>query len=231
MLNLTHITDRLPALSGLASDFQSAADSRYLAGVWDKDIPRALSWYVPPWGDLAFITSSTSSCYIAPSWSWAAAKFGVEFVNYRYENQFCSDLDIVATKVTPTGLDKFGAVEGGSIEAYGRIRSGLIKELPDLVVPGRRTLYLLSGNSAVSVLAIYAPDDAGRFEGREFTVLLLYLGTVSVGSVIAMAVKPVVGKCNTYERVGLAFSFSGHGSSHAFKAYFYDVAKTRILMV
>lgn len=75
-LHLTYITDRLPALSGLASDFRSVTDAHYLAGVWCEDMPRALTWYVPPWEKATAVSSSTPS-YIAPSWSWAAAEFGV----------------------------------------------------------------------------------------------------------------------------------------------------------
>jgi hypothetical protein len=36
--NLTKTTDRLPALSGLASEFQRVTKARYLAGIWREDM-------------------------------------------------------------------------------------------------------------------------------------------------------------------------------------------------
>ena len=227
-LHLTNITDRLPALSGLAYNFQSATNAQYLAGVWRGDMPRALAWYVP-FGEDA--VSSTSSGYIAPSWSWAAAPFGVTFVNSSLENLFHKDMDIIATGVTPAGIDPFGMVKDGFIDVSGRMQRGLVKELPDLLVPGRRTLYLQSGNSDSSTLGIYAPDDVNGVESREFEVCFLYLCTLSAGTSVAMAIKAVGGKTDTYERVGLAFSgLPGHGHGDV-RELFQDVAKTRIRLI
>ncbi|KAH9209559.1 heterokaryon incompatibility protein-domain-containing protein, partial [Leptodontidium sp. 2 PMI_412] len=65
---LTVPTDRLPALSALASILHShAREDRYLAGIWQHDLPRGLLW-----------TCSSGSIdhglqagpYVAPSWSW-----------------------------------------------------------------------------------------------------------------------------------------------------------------
>ena len=188
-LNLTHITDRLPALSGLASDFHSVTGAQYLAGVWHKDLPRTLTWYVPPWGNPAAVSSSSiSSSYKAPSWSWAAARFGVQFVHCSREIHFHGDFDVITTVVTPAGADPFGTVKGGGyIDASGRLQRGLVKELPDVLIEGHRSLYLQSDKSDGSPLAIYAPDDPSRIEGHEFGVLLLYLGTYSTGTAVALS--------------------------------------------
>lgn len=71
---LTYWTDRLPALSGMASRFHANTESQYLAGVWLSDFPRCLAWY----------RSELSDCPVGkpcmwrsidngvPSWSWAS---------------------------------------------------------------------------------------------------------------------------------------------------------------
>jgi hypothetical protein len=231
-LHLTDITDRLPALSGLASDFRSVTDAHYLAGVWCEDMPRALTWYVPPWEKATAVSSSPPS-YIAPSWSWAAAEFGVQFVSPGYNSQFHHGVDIIATGVTPASLDPFGTVKGGFIDLSGRMRVGLVKELPDLLVPRRRTLYLQAGNSDSPPLAIYAPDNANKVESREFRVLLLYLGSFSGKEAAAMAIKAVDDEIGIYERLGLAFSeHSGGGwACKRFEEFFQHAPNTRLRLI
>jgi hypothetical protein len=231
-LSLTKITDRLPALSGLASDFQSATDAQYLAGIWREDMPRALSWHVPYGKEGVAVSSPTSPRYIAPSWSWAAANFGVTFPCNRYDIAFHSDLDIIATGVVRTGLDPFGGVESGFIDAYARIQRGLVKELPDWISRERRFQFIISSNTDNSILALYVPDDTRKVENRELTVWLLQLGRFSLGVVVALAVKPVDGEYNTYKRMGLAMSNNLlYGSNQEFVKLFQDVGKTKIRLI
>ncbi len=47
-LKLTKQTDRLPAISGLASRLASRQSGEYLAGIWSSDLPRALCWRQQP---------------------------------------------------------------------------------------------------------------------------------------------------------------------------------------
>jgi len=219
--NLTNATDRLPALSGLASEFQRVTEARYLAGIWREDMPRALAWYVPFFNAVGVPPLISVSDYIAPSWSWASAKLGVLFANGGYENQFYGGLDIIDAGMTLVGLDPFGAVEGGYIDVSGSIQTLLVQQLPDLIVPGRRTLYLHSSNSRGSILATYAPDDVSKVMGPKFKVLMLYLGRYSTGQIVAMAIEPVDGQCNTYRRIGLAYT--GEPGYEEFAHYFRDI--------
>ena len=226
-LDLTNITDRLPALSGLASDFHSTTGARYLAGLWREDMPRALTWQVTDYEKAAAVSSSDSPSYIAPSWSWAATKFGVWFVDSNHEHEFSSDLDIIATEA-PTGRDPFGMVKGGFIEASGRIQRGLIKAPRGYEGSKSRRLYFQDS----SILVSYTLDDSNKAESHEPGVWLLYLGIFSGYTVVAMAVKLVDGGCNTYERVGLVTSDAPvRGSDQVFGGIFQDVAKTRIRLI
>ena len=66
-LRLTERTDRLPALAGVAQQFQSRTRDTYLSGIWKSELLRGLHWsYLPPG------TMIRPAIPRAPSWSWAA---------------------------------------------------------------------------------------------------------------------------------------------------------------
>ena len=62
--NLTYDTDRLPALSGLATRFKNLSDDVYLAGMWKSQLQTELEWevLVPP-------SHTRPVAYVGPSWS------------------------------------------------------------------------------------------------------------------------------------------------------------------
>lgn len=75
--NLTRPTDRLPALSGIASEFSKILNDEYLLGLWKRDLHLGLLWKqtrspseepnnIPNWGSV-------------PSWSWAALNKPVQW--------------------------------------------------------------------------------------------------------------------------------------------------------
>lgn len=64
--SITFDRDRLVALSALARSMQSEKLGRYLAGVWEADLPRAL-WWKP-----VYASGYRPRRYSAPSWSWAS---------------------------------------------------------------------------------------------------------------------------------------------------------------
>jgi hypothetical protein len=84
-MDITNITDRLPALSGIASEFQRVTKAQYLAGIWREDMPGALAWYVPLYENTGISPLTSAFNYVAPSWSWAAVKSGVQFANLSHE--------------------------------------------------------------------------------------------------------------------------------------------------
>ena len=68
----TRITDRFPALSGLASEMQAAYGGEYAAGAWQDDLLRSLLWR----RDLKSMLTHTPLCrlseYRAPLLLWGA---------------------------------------------------------------------------------------------------------------------------------------------------------------
>jgi Heterokaryon incompatibility protein (HET) len=65
--DLSIATDKLPAVSGLASRFSRLWGCAYYAGLWECMLVEGLNWYV--FEPLAFRLEE----YCAPSWSWASA--------------------------------------------------------------------------------------------------------------------------------------------------------------
>jgi hypothetical protein len=65
-LELTYERDRLPALSGLARRLNAAKLERYLAGIWEGELPGGLFWACED------KHAHRASEYVAPSWSWAS---------------------------------------------------------------------------------------------------------------------------------------------------------------
>ncbi|KAM0813974.1 putative HET-domain-containing protein [Seiridium cardinale] len=214
-MKLTKISDKLPALSGLASDFQQLTKSRYLAGIWQEDMPDALAWHVPFYDDtppsrlaLSSDCIASSSDYIAPSWSWASVRF--EVVNI-YSNLCHGDLRVIDAEVRSASHDPFGTVESGWVKLYGKIRTFSVRRFPDVSISGRRTLYVQLGNSQNPFLATYFPDDPYAITASEFELSALYLGTDSKRIDVAMGVQRVDEKGNIYKRVGLV-----HNDRHIF---------------
>jgi Heterokaryon incompatibility protein (HET) len=70
-LGLTEETDRLIALSGLASAVSKhrSPDDSYLAGMWKEDLGHGLFWRVP-WAHKQPVTRAPQPC--PPTWSWAS---------------------------------------------------------------------------------------------------------------------------------------------------------------
>lgn len=64
---LSRPTDKLPAVSGLASLFKDRFKAEYVAGLWSNVLIEGLAWQ-----GLGDKTAMSSDEYIGPSWSWAS---------------------------------------------------------------------------------------------------------------------------------------------------------------
>jgi hypothetical protein len=68
-LSLSHSSDALPALSGIAKDFAAKIGDEYVAGMWKRTLVLNLLWYFME--DAGHVTTP----WTAPSWSWASRAF------------------------------------------------------------------------------------------------------------------------------------------------------------
>ena len=85
---LTFQTDRLPAISAVASIIADATGDRYLAGLWRNDLLAGLAWVAARYPETA-----THQEYIAPTWSWASRPLKVWYPDRRTRHSRGADLE------------------------------------------------------------------------------------------------------------------------------------------
>ncbi|KAH8890115.1 HET-domain-containing protein [Thozetella sp. PMI_491] len=81
-LDLTKQTDRLPALSGLASRMSRFLGA-YHAGLWESSLFYDLAWRVDKLCDSLYCSKE----YRGPSWSWASVNTAIRYMDYEKEFQ------------------------------------------------------------------------------------------------------------------------------------------------
>lgn len=110
---LTYTSDRLPALSGLASHYARLTGQSYLAGLWREDLARLLLWSMDP----QIAPSPLPPKYRAPSWSWASLDGRIGMPISRSSKS--PSLRVLEADTRPSGLDPLGAVESGHLKVSG----------------------------------------------------------------------------------------------------------------
>ena len=130
---LTNETDKLPALSGLAQNFQHAVpQAEYVAGIWSTHLPAALLWRTR-------YTARRPMSYIAPTWSWASIVGNITYESQRHidfggfeerpqELPFdCDfgDLSVERISTRPKHNDKYGAILSASLSLSGALLTNI----------------------------------------------------------------------------------------------------------
>jgi hypothetical protein len=152
---LSFSSDRLVAISGLASRFPSFFEdedederptaSDYLASLWRGDLIRVLMW---EGNRKAYEEPPPPSPYCAPSWSWAAIDTGVGggYSNWWDPGQATSLPDRTLCEVLGASMNAlsdsipYGAVKSGELARWGPV-APLPQSVYD-VAHGDRPLYL-----------------------------------------------------------------------------------------
>ncbi|KDQ28962.1 hypothetical protein PLEOSDRAFT_1102999 [Pleurotus ostreatus PC15] len=125
---LSYPTDKLPAISALASTMSESLGGEFLAGLWTRDLHRGLLWahfgVTTPEKYLAEVSQ-----YIAPTWSWACQPnmvgwvWGIDTLNYNQEFEYLGNNFVV----NPEG--PFGRVNPGKL-----VLSAQIRKLPSVEI-------------------------------------------------------------------------------------------------
>lgn len=117
----TRSMDRLPALSGIASEFQEKNGERYIAGLWRSHLLQGVLWLVYPSNRIPI----EGEPYRAPTWSWASVD---QPINYRFDSwEFVPDAEIISVECHASGQDPFGAVSpGANLSLRGRVKTAYV---------------------------------------------------------------------------------------------------------
>jgi hypothetical protein len=129
-LNITYDSDLLPALAGLAKNFNDIDDlrSNYVAGIWEEDLPRGLLWRRTPLPEAAAAVKPTQPYPDKiPTWSWVSGKsdlFGITFSIINMDDTFTID-----SRLELLGIERSGSCDQarflGSETSSIRLRGAL----------------------------------------------------------------------------------------------------------
>lgn len=113
---LTKPSDKLPALSGIATRYQKATGDTYYAGIWKASLLKGLKWHLyEPEND-------RPSIYRAPTWSWASVFGEILWTEYKSPavHSLARSTAILDCSVTPKNpLAPFGQVSEGTLTIKG----------------------------------------------------------------------------------------------------------------
>lgn len=216
-LCLTYGSDRLPALSGIASMFATKLGDEYIAGMWRKDLAFGLIFKVEE-QDEPFRSMNPSSIP-GPSWSWYSCdrrvqtrisfhtRFTVKSSDGTYDGALFNSpecfgplIEVISLSATPLGENSFGAVRNAELTVMGRLQSVWYSN-------GQ-----IHSNEDGEVVGELSQDDPGTFGGRRTTkVFMLPIaicgnwvdGRPQDRSWHALALKEVLSEPKTYLRIGL----------------------------
>lgn len=222
--SLTKDTDTLPALAGLAREFQRVTGDVYCAGLWKKDIICGLLWdRLPVWskdGTTRWDNTKPSE-YLAPSWSWAGVLGRqANFPNWRAKDALSSKFAFNIAKVLEVhtvlkGPDQFGQVVSGKITLKARFYQ--LARPPTNTVEDKAT-DIVQETSAFLQHVDRAFRDTGRIEyefsqqhvpipGQKFAIIELIRWDNAPGSGVPgmelMALESTRKEDNEYRRIGL----------------------------
>jgi len=186
--------DRLPALSGIASELQIVWNDKYIAGLWQKCLLGQLLWAAEArFGSnldknqpLTYNCNNVVIGYKSPGWSWATYHYAVDM--FTMETEVAKVIDFGVTLVSDQA--PFSAVSCGWLSLKGKLgRGGAIRECE---VSSFR--YIMDGRT----------QDESLFN-EDTRVLLLGHGKNSV-PYWGYALRP--SNTGTYLRIGIAIVYS-----------------------
>lgn len=196
---LSHPSDKLPAISGLAEAFEEASGiTGYVAGLWEEDLIEGLLWSVASEDDTTSVVETRP-----PSWSWASVDGAITWwtrsflKDWSTKNALQAKPSVISLEIVPSGSDPRGRLSLASLKVNGVLRR-LTGQWPK-----SRKLY---GTSvAVNERVDYDYLISRETQIRLF-VLVIYLGTKPAGGILrnsfGILLTPTRQE-NTYRRLGL----------------------------
>lgn len=206
--NLTYASDRLPAISGLASQLQRSLQADYWAGFWSDTFPQCLLWFVLDRHNDNRGSRSKSKRILplqAPTWSWASVTGRV--ILSRRDSSFESALENVEVTCIPSSSNKYGAFRKAEIKTRCMLtpirmneRRGCREDVKEFEVVIRTTG---DGANEQKLEGQFNPDvlgDGYEVHAKE-SYFLLSVGSTTLGGLIVL--RPSGTYLDRYERVGL----------------------------
>lgn len=194
--DLSHPTDKLIAISGLAKEIRKLANDQYLAGLWRKHLPHHLLWFVEK--PLASVASPGAQTYCAPSWSWASTVGQVMDHPVTLLKGEKILIDILDVHVETATADTTGQCVGGSIKLRGILKPVQWSWIPE------DELYSIFLNGDQLDFSIAFPDRMEYVTSDTVFCLPIHALDLDVDEprLYGLVLKMVDETCNTLKRLG-----------------------------
>jgi hypothetical protein len=178
---LTRMSDRLPALSGIAARVSAKTGSEYIAGLWRDSLVSDFQWRtVPSVFKEKYQLLRNSRQYLAPTFSWISIP-GQTTYRDRTESRINANLTVDAkvcdAQITIKGVNPFGEVLDGFIMLEGPLISATLSDPKDWGADRwgpspwstKTLLYDLERGSARECVAADLPLVVGNYTGGSGT--------------------------------------------------------------
>lgn len=215
--DFTFVSDRLPAVSGIATIIQKHSQQSYVAGLWESDIPRGLAWqsFTPFRFETAHLIdpriinnpAKGESQLVFPSWSWASSR---GFAFYDPGLNWTPFVTVESWEVDFKGADTSGQIRGARLTLRGILA---MLNLTDLsFVPEKDSQGNVLGRgpeTGFTRLEAVHMDDVLDSQTRRISHPCLIIGIVNLYGAptgVALILKETgnqLGHIKEYRRIGL----------------------------
>ena len=154
---LTYDTDKLPALSGVATEVAKFHDGTYYAGLWWEDMASGMLWFRGRTAEL-----NKPSEYLAPSWLWASLNGWTVAYSDQPPRITLPDVVLRECPLDYRNVDQRGAITGGWVDL-----SAPVVKLVQAKVPNRWKFDNEGLDMALKYAHLAVPDIGGNDHGDE----------------------------------------------------------------
>jgi hypothetical protein len=133
--SLSNLDDRLPAIAGIASEFQSLTGDVYIAGLWMSCLVPELQWrtYARS-NESSNDTGNRDFKYNAPTWSWASVDGCIIKIPMEQYNLDSDRVEIIYCKIIQVSISApLGAVNGGELEIRAPLKFLSDREVKEML--------------------------------------------------------------------------------------------------
>jgi hypothetical protein len=214
-LSLTYESDRLPALSGLASHFSNPVLGNYITGIWEHDLCRGLlfeSYRFQP--DLKDIHKSLPrhvnlASLSQPSWSWTSYPLGGNHkITYdsilRFGFQKSPDLQLLGVSSEVMGSNPFGWAVKSQLKLRGLVSAVRFRLSAGSTLRGIYYPTMEKEQMNIASELRFEPDTRVKVEENE-ELYFLFVGASERTKDFwyALALRCISNQGSVFERVGL----------------------------
>ncbi|UKZ83033.1 hypothetical protein TrVFT333_010834 [Trichoderma virens FT-333] len=238
-LHLTFESDIFPAISGIATRFQSSLGSEYVAGMWRKSLIHDLAWHTENTSDGTperIEWHQRPKAWRAPTWSWAAVRGQVRFLDVGAGLKALCELEEV--KCSFYQSDPTGELTDGYLLLRGCLISTSIQYKTHVGEKDRRPFELfelgIMQGQVGNVWADYDSSVPGHdyiASGTPVKCFIISAG-IDSGSLNLLILKETQYDeekgCTTWQRLGLAQLSRPPNVLAEAKDYWFDVFKAQL---